>query len=190
MNLPSSIQSQHTKWMEVILIWLGILIPIQLGPVLYQNLQWNPSTPELLTNGFGALLILAISLAFLLKCQTLSLWILNVSSSNPEASMRNSELSGWLTMGIFTFGLLFLIQTISIMFSLSGSQLSLWFTPRREALGMTESKIWFFITIFFLNYLPTLAIALFLTFFPQPLAKWAISLQERWGSLKTETPIL
>lgn len=189
MNVPSAIQSQQAKWMEVILVWLGILIPIQTGPILYQNLQWSPSTPEILSSGLGALLMIVISLGLLLKYQALSPWILKVSAPNAETSTQGSELSGWLTIGIFTFGLLCLTYAISLMLSLWGSELSLWFNPRRGALGMTEGKITFFMAILALNHVPQLAIALLLTFFPEPLARWTISLQEHGGSLKTETPI-
>lgn len=187
MNEPAAIQGEQAKWMEIILIWLGILIPIQTGPVLYRNLQWTPSTPELLLDGLGALLMLAISLGFLLKYQTLSRWILRSPSSNSETSIRDSNISGWLTIGIFTCGLLSLASAISLMLSLLGSPLSLWVNPKREALGMTEEKIAFVMTILALNHLPPLLMALSFTFFPQPLARWTISLQERWGYRKTET---
>ncbi len=173
--------------MEVILVCLGICIPIQFGPVVYQHFQWSHSTPELLSNGLGALLILTISLGLLLKFQTLSGWILQTPTSNAEVSRRDSELSGWLTIGIFTCGLLSLASAISLMLSLLGSQLSLWVNPNREALGMAEGKITFFMTILALNHLPPLLMALSFTFFPQPLARWAISLQKRWGYRKAET---
>ncbi len=173
--------------MEIILLWLGILIPIQTGPALYQNLQWSPSTPEILSSGLGALLMLVISLGLLLKYRILSRWILSSPSSNSEESLQDSELSGWLTIGIFACGLLCLTYAISLMFSLLGSQLSLWFNPRRETLGMTEEKITFFMTILALNHVPPILMALSFTFFPQPLARWTISLQEHWGSRKTET---
>ncbi len=189
MSDPSAIQNRHGQWMEAILIWLGIGIPIQTGPVLYQSLQWSPSMPEILSNGLGALLMLAISLGLLLKYRALSLWILKTSSSNSETLRRDSELSGWLTIGIFTCGLLFLAHTISLMLSLLGSQLSLWFNPRQEALGLTIEPIPFFMAIFALNHLPPLLMALSFTFLPQRLARWTISLQERWGSLHTETPV-
>lgn len=179
MNEPAAIQSQQIKWMEVILVWLGILIPLRFIPVIYQNLQFSRSTPELLINSFGGLLILVLSLGLLLKFQSIPLWILKTSISHSELSRRDSELSGWLTIGIFTFGLLFLASTILLMLSLLGSQLSIWFNPRGEALGMTEGKIAFSMTISALNHLPPLIVALSLTLFAQPLARWTISLQER-----------
>lgn len=114
MNEPAAIQSRHAKWMEDILVCLGICIPIQFGPVVYQHLQWSHSTPELLSNGLGALLILTISLGLLLKFQTLSVWILQTPTSNAEASRRGSELSEWLTIGIVTFGILVLVHTIPL----------------------------------------------------------------------------
>jgi len=132
MNIPPNIQSQHAKWMEVILIWLGICIPIKFGPVVYQSWQYSDSTPELLINNLVALLILATSLGLLLKHTPLSSWILMASPSHSETSRRDSELSGWLTIGIFTCGFLVLVHTLQRMLTLLGSTLSLWFHPHER----------------------------------------------------------
>ncbi len=164
-------------------------MPILFGPGIYQYLQWSPSTSEILLNGLGALLLVAMSLGLLLKFQSISLRVLKPSTSNSKISKQNSELSGWLTIGIFTFGLLFLTSTVLLVLSVLGSQLSLWLNPRGEALGMLEGRVTFSMTVLALNHLPPLIVALSLILFPQLLAKWTISLQERWGSRNTETPI-
>ncbi len=188
MNEPSVIQSQQTKWIEVILVCLGILIPLQTGPVIYQYLKWSDSTSDLVCNGLGALLILVMSVSLLLKNQPLSQCILKGSSSNSETSRRICELSGWLTIGIFTFGILFLVHTIPTLLLSLSDILSRWLTPRPGALETTERKAWFIFVIFLLNNIPQLTLALFLTITPQSLAKRVLSLQENWGSLKPETP--
>ncbi len=188
MNEPSVIQSQQAKWMEVILLCLGIVIPIQTGPVIYQYLTWSDSRPDLLCNGLGALLILALSLSLLLKYQPFPQCILKVSPSNLEISGRDCESSGWLTIGIFTFGLLVLVYTIPRMLFVLGDRLSPWFTLNQEALGITKDKIWLYLASSCLEFLPQLTTAILFTFFPQPVGQWVRSLQKRWGSLKTEPP--
>ncbi len=189
MNEPSVIQSQQAKWMEVILLWLGILIPIQTGPVIYQYLKWSDSKPDLVCNGLGAVLILIMSVSVLMKYQSLSLRILKGSPSYLEISNRDSVLSGWLTIGIFTFGFVYLILTISTMSYVFGDQLSLWVSPLRKETEMTEWKMWFFMSIYALTYIPQITGGLLFTFFSQRLAILAISIQKRHGFRKTETPI-
>lgn len=175
--------------MEVILVCLGILIPIQVGPLVYQYLSWSDSTPDLLCNGLGALLILIMSVSLLLKYQPLSQGILQGSPSKLEISGQDSALSGWLTIGIFTFGFIYLILTISTMSYVLGDQLSLWFSPLRKVTEMTKWKTWFFMSIYALTYIPLITGGVLFTFFSQRLAKLAISMQERHRFRKTEAPI-
>ena len=189
MNEPSVIRSQQTKWMEVILVCLGLLLTLRFGPVVYQDLKWSKSTPDLLCNGLGALLILVMSLSLLLKYQLLSQSILKMSPSNSEVSRWNSELSGWLTIGIFTFGLLVLVHTIPTMLFTLGDRLSPWFTSNQGPLGFTNDKICLYLAVSCLEFFPQLTMALLFTFSPQPLGKLVIDLQAPSRPLKTVPPI-
>ncbi len=182
MNEPSVIQSQQTKWMEVILLWLGILIPIQTGPVIYQYLKWSNSTPDLLYNGLGGLLLLCICIGLFLQYRSLSPRILKAPYSSSETSTRDSELSGWLTIGIFTFGFLFLIPIVSSVPFVLGHGFFQWlrFRSNPEIIEVLKNRMWFDLALSWMTALPQVTIALLFIFFPQALANWTISLQERW----------
>ncbi len=143
MNSPSDIQSQHAKWMEVILIWLGIFTFTKAGLSLSHSLQYSRSTPEIISNGFGVCILLVFSMILLLHYRALASWIFNTSTQDTRGEITEANNLGWLTIGIFTLGFLFLVHTIPTMCSVLGSNLSLWFIPNREAIGMTEEKILF-----------------------------------------------
>ena len=185
MNETAGLQTQEAQWLEVILVWLGILIPIQTGPIISFILHYSRSTPEILINSFAVLLLLTISIGLILKHQTLSFWFLKTPNSKQNTSTQDSELLRWLAMGLVTFGLFSLIPMIpSILIGIS-SKLSLWFklSSNQEALD----RIWFDLAWSWLHSVPQITAALLLIFFPQLLAEWALSLQKRWGSLERET---
>ena len=176
MNSPSDIQSQHAKWMEVIVVWLGIFTFTKTVLFLSSSLQYSRSTPEIISNSFCICTLLMCCMILLLKYQALPSWILNSSTTlGTRGEITEENNLEWLTIGIFTLGFLFLVHTIPTMCSVLGSNLSLWFTPNREAIGMTEEKLWFYIATFLLNFLPKFTMALFFTFFSQSAATWTLS---------------